>query len=407
MQLFIPKILKLLPILLAVVFIVVEKQGLVDMPEYLGLAVISLLFSMYLFLRKDVTSAGTADQGQSGMLESVSEGPQSLMSVQKEICSAINNETGSVSGDFNRVRNLISQSIVDLNDSFNGLNEQSKQQVELLVGLLQSMKVDEEGSDKLKFQMFAETTGNVLENFVTELVGTSKDSMEIMTVVDDLAKQMGDVQKLLVDIQKIAEQTNLLALNAAIEAARAGEAGRGFAVVADEVRNLSTNSNDFSEQIGSVMNKAITNLEKAQEVVSKIASKDITFAIESKTQVDGMIDEMVSLTGRIEGSIKDVSSMSETMNGQINTAVRALQFEDIVRQLAEHNVNRLSELTGLITRMQQLLASDVVGDAETEEFISLLEALKNDISHFEETRTDENYNPVLQNSMSQGDVDLF
>ena len=384
---------------------------------YMGESIISLaavgvlgcawFFAHVLFYKRLKTDESTVTSANSD--QGCEEGVFSRSHLNQEMCALLADETDSISNDFDRVRILIGEAIGVLQVSFSGMNEEAKEQVTVLLSLIKDMKYGGEGDDKenLKFQVFAQSTSKVLEQFVGELVGTSKDSMEIMSVVHDLSIQMNSAKDMLVDIQKIADQTNLLALNAAIEAARAGEAGRGFAVVADEVRNLSNNSNSFSEQINKVMSDALGNLDHAQKVVNKIASKDITFAIESKSQVDEMIHDMSELSGKIEHSISHVTHISEDIGAKVNTAVRALQFEDIVGQLAQYNVGRLSQLKTLMSEVKLAVNSSDVSADDMESIQVLMNSLRAELQKFNRSRLGDKDSPVLQNTLEEGDVDLF
>jgi anti-anti-sigma factor len=217
---------------------------------------------------------------------------------------------------------------------------------------------------------------------------------------------MDKADALLSDVKTIADQTNLLALNAAIEAARAGEAGRGFAVVADEVRKLSQRSNRFSDEIRTVIIGSRDNIQEARASIGVIASKDMTFAIQSKARVEEMMGHIGKMNETMADNLSHISSMSGQINSLVGDAVRSLQFEDIVRQLAgysEHHLDRLEGIVGGIqTGMNDLGA---MTDGHAQQFISGLVQLRSDIS--EQIRQEREHKPVEQSSMHEGEVELF
>jgi methyl-accepting chemotaxis protein len=144
-------------------------------------------------------------------------------------------------------------------------------------------------------------------------------------VIHRLETDSGRISEVLAVIHSIAEQTNLLALNAAIEAARAGEQGRGFAVVADEVRNLAHRTAQSTAEINTII-----------AAVQKGAVSAVQ-AIESGKRSSENGVEQVQLAGQILGGVTGAVQTIREMNQQIATAAeeQTLVTQDISRNLSE------------------------------------------------------------------------
>ncbi|HFE39029.1 MAG TPA: hypothetical protein ENK06_11535 [Gammaproteobacteria bacterium] len=323
-----------------------------------------------------------------------------------EFAGMFADEVAVLDSDLGRVRQLIAESVSELQSSFTGLNDQANGQLNMVLKVIeQSRKNESEAStaEAMTLSDFANETNELLNYFIKQTLDTSKDSMKVMHGIDDIAEQMGCVNKLMDDMKAIADKTNLLALNASIEAARAGEAGRGFAVVADEVRNLSYSSNEFSEKISCVMSDAVAKIRGAQSTIEHMASKDMMFAISSKQKVDTIFAEIDAMNGSIAETLDCVSQSTANISQEVGVAIRALQFEDIVRQLVEHIQLRLQGMLKLAEKMDNCVKQSDSPGLLSEEMANI----RSEMSLLKEKGKGSAEKVVMQQSMDEGDIELF
>ncbi len=309
-------------------------------------------------------------------------------------------------GELSRVQTLLSDAIAALSSSFHGLHDETSRQTELTVAVTTGSGAD----DGVQFDEFVSNTANVMERVVDSVVSNSKLGMELVDLTDSISKRTQDVQSILSEIGAIAKQTNLLALNAAIEAARAGEAGRGFAVVADEVRDLSARTTQFSQQINGLMQSMRGSVRETEEAIQRMASQDMTFALESKERVNEIIQTMQGQNRLRLDAIGKLAASAHSIESQVNSAVTGLQFQDMVSQLLAHVEKRVNALDAVIRHLGEL-GSALREDARSANAQHALAQLHEETARVAASLTslqlETRHNPVDQQVMSTGDVELF
>ncbi|UIP30583.1 methyl-accepting chemotaxis protein [Photobacterium sp. TLY01] len=190
----------------------------------------------------------------------------------------------------------------------------------------------------------------VVEQSREKMNALSNDLGEITGVIEALAHQITDISAILDTIRSISEQTNLLALNAAIEAARAGEQGRGFAVVADEVRTLASRSAGSTEEIQEVINRlqnesarAVNAISQGRQQGSDVAEQ-ANLATGSLAQIATYIDQISEQNIQVATATEEQSSVVHEINRNI---------EDI-NQLTSETADIANELTASSGELQAL-----------------------------------------------------
>ena len=312
--------------------------------------------------------------------------------------------------ELDKISTLVSDAVRTLQHSFQGLHQQVCNQQRIVGELVQDMDNDDKGEDDgiVSFKTFTEETNEVLRYFVDNVVDISAGSMAMVDQIDDMSLRMDEADALLDDVKAISSQTNLLALNAAIEAARAGESGRGFAVVADEVRKLSQRSERFNEEIRSVLGSVRADVKNARETIGSLASKDMNFAIKSKARVDEMMRHIGELNLKTQDRLNEVATVTSCIEGMVADAVRSLQFEDIVTQLASHTGRHLQRVEQMIQNIDAGIRElQLNREGGISAYVQGLEALCEHVAALDAATQEGLHNPVAQESMDEGEVELF
>ncbi len=299
--------------------------------------------------------------------------------------SEIENEIGHVAKSFSEMVSNLKQMIFNIQDSTsklasaseemstsaeqiaNGTNEQIEkaEQVSTASHQMSSTIVDvaKNASDVSEASKRANDVashgGEIVGKSITSINSIASITKETSQMIETLGSRSQDVGNIIQVIDDIANQTNLLALNAAIEAARAGEQGRGFAVVADEVRQLAEKTTVATKEIGDTIKviqedtqKALTSMENEVSAVEE----GVRFTSEADSSLKEILEHVVSVSSMID-QIATASEQQSAASTQISSDMEAMAA--ITRETsvgAQHIASSGVEIASVASKLNETIS---------------------------------------------------
>ena len=305
--------------------------------------------------------------------------------------------TGSLKSAFIQTKNVTADAAKNLLDSFSTIELCSQQQQSLVQSMVNRLQTP---VGEPHTRTAGIDHGDSLQDIIDLIDGLGADSICVAEKIDAVEAEINGIFSQIPGINAIAEQTKLLALNASIEAARAGKAGRGFAIVADDIRKLAMQADEFNAQIKSQILLSNAFMGDARAIATAVASK--------RGQVEETLTNVRQFIQQLRESLKTLSDLTHCAAQSVHKAAQSLQFEDITRQIAEYSIQYLGQVDDMVLELNQaLLPDNRNGLIVIDDYLTNIERSRNLLAKAQSQMTEKMQMPVQQHSMSTGDIELF
>ncbi len=248
--------------------------------------------------------------------------------------------------EIERTSELVEDSTLDLSRRFRELAETAREQshrVDEIVAMARFVEID---GIKVPLDELVTNMQQIIGEMIANIVNLSKKAMSMVYLLDDVQKDVTELEKSITDIDGINRQTNFLALNATIEASRAGEAGRTFAVVANEVRTLSKTTSALAQRMRDKITAVVKGVRQGHDILRTIANTDMSPQMLAKERVDKTMDSLVDQTNHFQTVLEGTAASSDELSTVIGRMVTGMQFQDLTKQRLEHVADSMTVMSG-------------------------------------------------------------
>lgn len=242
-----------------------------------------------------------------------------------------------------------------LTQRFATLAASATSQSEIVQALVDTIGYIELKDKRVSLSEFIDLFSKTLDEAINKLLFVSKKAMVMVYSLEDAISNLKEIERFSKGIQAITRQTRLLALNATIEAVRAGEVGKGFSVVADEVKKLSSEIAALSSDMASRSGMIMKSVMEGYDVLREVATTDMSTSIMAKDTLAALMDGLVRQNNKTSGIMQSSADMSKDIARNIEGMVVELQFQDRNTQITDNAVRVIRECLALYESMRTRL----------------------------------------------------
>jgi len=315
---------------------------------------------------------------------------QSMTAVLRDMQESMSGEIDAIGGQTHQVESLLKDAIASLHEAFESIHNSSDQQMQVMTSLM--MDVTGASDNENIFQR-AEDASAILSGLVNSLMLNSKNNLQALTTMDSVQKRL----QVVLSLEK--EQENLIAQLCDCSEAEQFDADR-VRQLTQQLRNKQTVENEY-------VSKTMAQFNKTHQLIGQVASRDMEEVMVAKEKVENILKHFFQINEVVTESRVRVNQVNAEMRQHLGAAIRALQFEDISTQSLGHTDRHLGRMAGMIgiltDGLQGLDQSNITDDM----YLSRIAAIHIAMSDYHQALQLEDSNPVSQESMDEGDIDLF
>lgn len=257
-----------------------------------------------------------------------------LAAMQQRVIGALVTEIAQTSG-------FVETEADNLSGRFQRLAVSAEQQTERVSSLSKLAAGIEVEGENVPITRITGLLEKTLGDVVEKILHLSKDSMSMVYALDELKSNVHRVEQCMVQLDGVNSMTNMLALNARIEAERAGVSGAAFRVVANEVRELSKITSGLASSMRTELKGLTDGIDHGHATLQRVATIDLSDNILAKDKLEVLMQALLSRGACLESIVADALREAGVISADVDGMVTGIQFQDRTRQRLEHVIDTL------------------------------------------------------------------